>query len=295
MFKNVSLLVDTSHLAYRVFFAFQQVPSDVVRENMLYGVLNSLRSLIHKLGVSQIFLVWDRGYVAKAALYPGYKKKSDIMTEEQRQQFSEQITTLYDFLLCLGMKCCYQEGVEADDIIAFLVNERRIRVQGTNDFIEATAPIVIVSGDRDLYPLLLDEEVALWKPHKEGLYTANDFRREFDLEPVQYADVQTLMGCASDKIPGVRGIGQKFAVNLIKRFGSVKALKGATEDERLVNLVQKHWSDVELSSKLVAFESVDPVIPPPIPNLSKVRKLLYAWDLVEFLEDWSFMESLSQL
>ena len=86
MFKPAALLIDTSHLAYRSFFALQSAPSDVIQENLLYGMLNSLRSLMYKFNVLQLFLVWDRGYTTKTALYSGYKKKTSVMTKEQQVQ-----------------------------------------------------------------------------------------------------------------------------------------------------------------------------------------------------------------
>ena len=263
---------------------------------MVYGVLNSIRSLISKFSATKLFLTWDRGYVMKKALYPGYKKKAEVMTVEQREQFTIQFDHLYNFLSCLGVKCCFQDGVEADDIIAFLANKRCIQQQETEDFITIVPPIIIVSADHDLYPLLKDDEVVMYKLHRSSIYTASDFRKEFsELEPIQFTEVQALMGCSGDKVPGVRGIGPKFAVDLIKRYGSVRAIKDTVEEDRLVELVQDRWEDVELSMKLVAFENVEPVLLCQPPNLGKIRKLLYAWELNEFIEDWSFIENLSQL
>jgi len=292
-FKNCSLLVDTSHLAYRSFFALQNLPSEVVKTNLVFGVVNSLLSLVKKFNPQQLILAWDKGYKAKTALYAGYKRKTDIMSEEQRVEFREQFDALEDFLNCLGIKCCYQIGVEADDVIAFLCKELSVdRVDNTKESI--LTPIVIVSSDHDLHPLLQDN-VAMWKPHKEELYTVDSFRNEFGLEPHQYTEVQALMGCSGDKVPGVRGIGPKFALELIKKYGNVQAIKDSTDTSRVIDLVKDNWPDVELAYKLVAFEDIKPTLYITTPNFGKVRKKLYMWELDNFIENWGEVEALSRL
>jgi len=293
--KGVSLIVDMSHLAYRVFFISQNIEADFGVDVLIQGVLNSFRSLIKKFEGMQLFLVWDRGYTRKRELYAGYKRKSEIMTPEQRQKFTSQIAELYDFLQSLGLKCCWQEGVEADDVMAALVNKARVRVQGTNKYIPVTFPAIIVSEDHDLNTLLRDGEVLLWKANRNVLYASEDFRQDFGVEPSKYAEMQALMGCSSDKVPGVRGIGPKSAAALIKRFGSLSAIKDAPDKDRLVSLVQHHWEDAELSFKLVSFEPVDPVAVCLPPDLSRVRKLLFKWEMFDYIEDWGFVESLSEL
>jgi len=244
--------------------------------------------------MEDLIIVWDHGYEKKSELYPGYKKKDDVMSPAQRADFVAQFKLLDNFLLWLGIKCCYEEGFEADDVIAHLCFVQRIlRSDGVQHQIKR--PILIFSGDHDLYPLLAGD-VAMWKQHKEILYTAETFQQEFpDLLPEQYQEMQALMGCSGDKVPGVRGIGPKRAADLIRRYGSAAGVRESGDGDRVVKLVQDNWDAVELSAKLVAFEPVSPVIMVEKPDLSRLRKHLFMLYMDGLIEDWVNVEALSKL
>jgi len=156
-------------------------------------------------------------------------------------------------------------------------------------------PILILSGDHDLHALLT-KDVSMWKPHKDELYTVESFERDFpSLSPSQYREMLALMGCNGDNVSGVRGIGPKYAYNLILRYGSIGNIKIADDPDRLVKLVQSSWSDAELSYRLVSFEEVDPVVVIPIPDLAKVRRHLFAFGMESLIEDWQSVVRLSKL
>lgn len=289
-----TLLIDASYLAYRIFFAFPELAPGQTSVHMVHGFLVNLTSLVKKFPVEELVVVWDSGYKVKATLYKGYKKKEDVMSHEQRTDFNSQFKLLDNFLVWLGVKCCYQQGYEADDVIAHLCQSGWVR--GSNGIrYTAKKPILIFSGDHDLYPLL-SCDVAMWKQNKDGVYTVDDFQQDFPgLEPQQYQELQSLMGCSGDKVPGVRGIGPKRAADLIRRYGSLAGVKNSKDEDRLVRLVQENWDAVELSTRLVAFEPVEPVMIVGQPDLSKLRKHFFILSMHGLIEDWMEIEGLSKL
>jgi len=135
----------------------------------------------------------------------------------------------------------------------------------------------------------------MWKPHKDSIYTVSSFKEEFNLEPRQYHEVQALMGCSGDRVPGVKGVGPKYALNLIRKYGSLQKIKEATADDRIIDLVQSNWPDVELSYKLATFEDVVPRMEAYEANLARVRKTLFAKNMELLIESWDDVITLAEL
>ena len=295
-----TLIVDSSHLAYRVYFALPELSFGGKNTQLVYGFFTNLISLVKKQPVESIVIVWDSGHTAKSAMYSAYKRKvGDPMSEEQRADFEDQFKYLNNLLLWLGLKCCFAEGAEADDVIAHLCNKsvvRAIRPDGSplpHYIVER--PILILSGDHDLHQLLA-EDVAIWKPHREDIYTIESFEKDFPgVRPSQYREMLALMGCSGDNVPGVRGIGPKYAYNLIRRYGSVEKIKQVDASERLVRLAQSCWKDVELSYHLVSFVEVDPTMIVQQANLVKVRRHFFALGLDSLIESWQSVVKLSEM
>lgn len=289
-----TLLVDASYLAYRVYFALPELAPGQTSVQMVYGFLTSLIHTVKRFSIKEIIIVWDHGHKLKSNLYTGYKKKDDVMSHDQRVDFNGQFKLLDNFLVWMGIGGCYQLECEADDVIAHLCQHRWARkADETNHTVNA--PILIFSGDHDLYPLL-SKDVAMWKSHKETVYTEDSFEQEFPgLEPWQYQEMQALMGCSGDKVPGVRGVGPKRAMELILKYGGVSKIKGVKDGDRLVKLVQANWDAVELSMQLVAFEPVVPVIIMERPDLSRLRKHFFMLSMDALIENWADIENLSNL
>jgi len=287
-----TLLVDSSYLAYREYFSSKLLP-------LAYGVLTRLMDLSKQYSVDTLIVALDRGHEAKDRIYDQYKSRRKTLSEEQRHDFNEQVSLLDDLLTHLGVKRCFAEGAEADDVIAHLVVHGNARLLGHNGQrtgceVHAPRPILILSGDHDLYPLL-SKEVTMWKA-RNRLYTVANFEEEFpSLKPSQYKDILALMGCSSDNVPGVRGIGPKYAVYLVQKYGSIGGIKNASDSDSVALRVQNSWDAVELSCRLVAYEEVDPVVKVGKTNLSKVRKHLFASGLSSLVADWSDLASLSKL
>jgi DNA polymerase-1 len=266
---------------------------------LVYGFLSGLIDLNKVYAADTLVIVWDNGHRAKDEMYEHYKEpRGSVLDDDQRADFNKQFDLLNGLLRDLGIKCCFAMDVEADDVIAHLCRDRRAKILNREDLADNTfvvpAPILIVSGDHDLYSLMSDD-VSMWKLRKKELYTIDRFREEFSLEPWQYREMLALMGCSSDNVPGVKGIGPKYARKLIAQYGSVDGIKNADDSDTVVARVKKQWDILELSYRLVSFVDVEPVVSVQKPNLSKVRKCLFALGMDSLILDWSEVVRLSEL
>ena len=294
-----TLLVDSSYLAYQKYFSSMTIAFNPLGTQLVSGFLSGLVDLNKTFAADTLIVVWDNGHGAKDRLYERYKEhRGSVLDDDQRVDFNKQFDLLNGLLQDLGVKCCFAMDVEADDVIAHLCQVGQAKILNRKDLVDNTfivqKPILIVSGDHDLYPLV-DDDVSMWKSRKKELYTIDRFREEFSLEPWQYKEMLALMGCSSDNVPGVKGIGPKYAKQLIERYGSVEGIKDADDSDTVAARVKKQWDALELSYRLVSFESVKPVVVMQKPNLSKVRKRLFAQNMNSLITDWSEIVHLSEL
>lgn len=294
-----TLLLDSSYLAYQMYFSTAFISFDLSGTQMVHGFLAGLIDLNKVYSADSLIIVWDNGHGVKDRLYEHYKKtRGGVLDDEQREDFNEQFERLNSLLVGLGIKCCFAMDVEADDVIAHLCQTRHAKILNRKDLPDNTItvqkPILIVSGDHDLYPLV-STDVSMWKSRKKELYTIDRFREEFSLEPWQYREMLALMGCSSDNVPGARGIGPKYAKRLIDKYGSIDGIEKADDSDPIVARVRKQWDMVKLSYQLVSFVDVDPIVVMQKPNLSKVRKSLFALGMDALITDWAELVQLSKL
>ena len=144
--------------------------------------------------------------------YSGYKSTRKSMPEE----LAEQIPVLKDLLKALGYKILEKEGYEADDILGTLANLCEQNKQ----------KCIIATGDRDALQLIssyVSVNIASTKIKdlNSSMYDENKILNKYGIKPKQLIDVKALSGDTSDNIPGVNGIGEKTAINLIKDYACV--------------------------------------------------------------------------
>jgi DNA polymerase-1 len=180
------------------------------------------------------------------ALLPGYKAQRAEMPAGLRPQLDEIVA----YLRAAGIFSLRKEGCEADDCIAAL----------TAQAAAAGLPVVIASSDKD-FMQLVSGGVRLLVPHDkaEGLWDAEQVRRKTGVEPAQIVDWLSLVGDASDNIPGVPGIGMKIAADLLGQFGSIDVLYQRLPEvrsERLRTRLQAEEETVRRNQKLVRLGDV---------------------------------------
>src|ERR671926_193636 len=209
-------LIDGYSLLYRAFYALPQSIATMsgLPTNALYGftsmVLKLLDSEQEEVGIG---VVWDGGMPAfRLQVFPKYKANRSSMPEELRVQLDH----LDEILEAMNIPAIRAEGFEADDTLATL---SRLIPEGVELF--------IVTGDQDAMQLV-DGHVKVLRTTRGvsemRVYGRDEVIEEYGVTPEQIPDYKALVGDPSDNIPGVRGIGPKGAVNLLKEFGSIEGI-----------------------------------------------------------------------
>lgn len=250
-------LADALALAYRAHFAFIARPLTDREGNetsAAYGFTASLLKLLEDHRPEHIAVVFDPmdGEVTfRDTLYEAYKSNRPPMPEGIRYSlpFIKRIVQGFD------IPCLEVSGVEADDVIGTLA--RRAEAEGVE--------VIIFSADKDFRQLLSDR-VSMLRPAYKGdafdLETAETFRAKYGLEPHQFVDVLALMGDSSDNVPGVPGIGEKTAIQLLQQYGSVEHLLERAEEvaaKKAREGLLRHRQEAFLSKQLVTIQTDVPL------------------------------------
>ena len=211
------ILVDGNNLLFRSFYAtaYQGVimrNSKGFPTNALYGFINMMNKIIKEENPNYILVAFDKGKTFRHDKYDSYKAGRIEMPDELKLQFPKAKEVLDAF----GIKHFEIDNYEADDIIGTLA-----RIVDEEDEFIAT----IVSSDKDLLQLISDEVVVkLLKQSGHIMMDRDEFMKTYQVEPARMVDLKALMGDASDHIPGVKGIGEKTAINLLAKYGTLDNL-----------------------------------------------------------------------
>jgi DNA polymerase-1 len=195
-----------------VFRAFHSLPpltrSDGTPVGAVYGFTNMLIKLIAGLDVSHVAVVFDSGSKTfRNEIFPEYKANRPPCPEELKPQFP----IVRQAAEALNLAILEKIGFEADDIIATIA--KKSAAEGHE--------VLIVSSDKDLMQLVGDK-IFMFDAMKNRMIGEAEVKEKFAVNPDKVLDVLSLMGDASDNVPGVRGIGPKTAAELIDQFGNLE-------------------------------------------------------------------------
>ena len=211
------LLLDTSSLTYRAFFALPKSITDPQNRpvNAVRGYLDMTARLVTDRRPDEVLHVLDHDWrpAPRVAAWAGYKADR----AEEPPELSDQFTLLRDVLDAFGQTIVEAPGWEADDAIGTLCTQA-----GSGERIE------VVTGDRDLLQLVRDGVVRVLFTVK-GVSELAEFDEalvidRYGIPPSRYTDFATLRGDPSDGLPGVKGVGEKTARDLVRRYDSLDAL-----------------------------------------------------------------------
>jgi DNA polymerase-1 len=248
-------LIDGSAMFYRAYFAFIRNPlfnSKGENTSATFGFVNSLWKIIKDENPDYMAVVFDtKAPTFRHEMYPEYKSTRAKMPEE----LILQLPRIKQATEALNLPYFELEGYEADDIIGTLAR----------DAAEHDMSVWIVSGDKDMFQLVSDK-IKVYNPQKGSLppqkLDKKGVEEKIGVPPDRVADILSLMGDASDNIPGVPGIGPKTAVSLIKEFGCLDNILNSLEKIKAAGVRQKVSQNVdkaELSRKLVTLDLSVPV------------------------------------
>ena len=206
-------LMDGSAFIYRGFFANRNMQrSDGFPTNSLVVVSRVLLRILREERPRYFAFVQDgKGPNFRHEIFPLYKANRDATPED----LVRQLDPIHRMVRALGLRLEVSQGCEADDCIASLAAR-----------FAAEHPVIIVSGDKDLKQCL-GPNVYMWDPasKEEKLVSEADFTAESGVTPVQWPDVQALIGDTSDNIPGVPGIGPKTARQIFSICPSLEDIR----------------------------------------------------------------------
>lgn len=208
------MVIDGNSIVNRAFYGLPPLTNKKgIHTNAVYGFINILTKMIDMEQPDGICVAFDlKGPTFRHKKYSEYKAKRKPMPEE----LAEQMPLLKSVLDTMNIPRYELEGYEADDIIGTIASISSEK--GVNT--------VIVSGDKDDLQLVADRvkvDLVVTKGGKNITteYTEDIFRAEYGFEPELLIDLKALMGDASDNIPGVAGVGQKTASDLINKYGKI--------------------------------------------------------------------------
>ena len=220
------VLVDGNSIMNRAFYGIMGskmlTTKDGKYTNAVYGFLAILFKLLDDIQPQYMAVAFDlKAPTARHKMYEGYKANRHGMPDE----LAEQMPIIKEVLRAMNIDIIEMEGYEADDILGTL------SCYGEAKNLDVT----ILSGDRDTFQLATDK-VTIRIPHAKGGKTETDeYNREkiiekYGLEPKQLIEVKGLQGDTSDNIPGVPGVGEKTALKLVQKYGSIENLYKKIEE-----------------------------------------------------------------
>ena len=281
------LILDGNSVINRAFFGVRPLTTrDGLYTNAIYGFLNILEKVDKEEQPEAICVAFDlHGPTFRHLKYDGYKATRHGMPEE----LAMQMPVMKDVLRAMNIPIYECQGWEADDIIGTVG-----RICSNNDW-----ECVVVTGDRDSLQLI-DENVhiklVISKPGQTTatLYDKARFEEEYGFEPKKLIDLKALMGDSSDNIPGVKGIGEKTALNLLHKFGSLDAVYENLEDpiikpkqrENLITYKENAYLSYDLATirpeAPIDFEPMDAVVQPH--NRLELYKLFTRLEFVRLID-----------
>ena len=211
------LVIDGNSIANRAFYGIKLLTTKDGRyTNAIFGFLNIMNSLLRECEPDEVAVAFDLKHPTfRHEMYDGYKGTRHAMPDELAQQ----MPILKELLTDLGYRQVSAKGWEADDILGTLAAACEAR---RDDCFLAT-------GDRDSLQLVSETTTVLLATSAMGrskteTMDLDAIHEKYGIEPKQLIEVKSLMGDTSDNIPGVKGIGEKTAMTLVKNFGTLDSV-----------------------------------------------------------------------
>ena len=237
------MVIDGNSLINRAFYGIRMLTTkDGQPTNAVYGFVNILLKLLDEEKPDALCVTFDRkAPTFRHLAYEGYKAQRKGMPDE----LAAQLPVLKDVLAAMNIPRYELDGWEADDLIG------TIAARDT----AAGWETVIVTGDKDSLQLVTDSTRVKLVSTRMGQTTTKEmtpetFREAYGFAPVHIVDLKALMGDTSDNIPGVKGIGEKTAMDLIQRYQSVEAIYADVEGVEAKPAVKKKLTEGEEQARM---------------------------------------------
>jgi DNA polymerase-1 len=288
MEKKQLYLIDATAFCYRAFYALKGLSTSFGQPTgAIYGFINILNKILKEKKPEFLAACFD---VSKDTFrlkkFAAYKIQRPPMPDG----LFSQIPLIKEIISAYGIAILEKEGYEADDIIATLAHRARHK----------DISVTIVSSDKDMLQLV-DENTVVFSPYKdEGtVYDRQKVLERFGVAPERISEIIALMGDDADNIPGVPGIGEKTAVELIRQFGSLENLLNNPDQvrqDKIQQAIKNNLDTINLNREL-ALLSQEADIDSGIdrlkigqPDLKELFRLFNRLEFNKFLKDLSIQE-----
>ena len=242
------LMIDGLNLFFRNFAMLNMVNPDGVHIGGLGGFFRSLGALIRQIQPTQVYVIFDGAGSANARknLLPEYKSGRDLQRitnweafdnlEDEHDAKVDQIVRIIQYLKTLPVKTLSIPKVEADDVIAYLSN---IIPQKPED------KVFIVSSDKDFLQLV-NENTIVYRPMEKNYYTDQTIKEKYNMPAQNFILYKTLLGDNSDKVKGVKGLGEK---GLYKKFPELTEREMTLDD--IYDICEQKYKDHVVYARVI--------------------------------------------
>jgi DNA polymerase I len=276
-------LIDGPSLVYRAFFALPEsiATSTGVPTNAIFGFASMLVKIVTEHGVCPTVVAWDAGTSGRTELFAEYKAQRRSRPDLLKAQWP----AMEPLVEAFGYRNVKVEGYEADDVIASLA-ERALHA-------DPPVAVMIVTGDRDVFQLIDERGLVKVMATARGITETKVYDHQavldrYGIPPALIPDFYGLKGDTSDNIPGVPGIGDKTAAELIQCFGALEdvlahipEISGAKRKQNL----EQHADDARVSKRLATVDRAVPFELDPAaeaarpPDRSRLREVFREYEL----------------
>ena len=278
------VLVDGSSSLYRAFFALPPLStSRGAPTNAILGFTNMLLKLLREENPDAIAVAFDGpGPTTRHRVFAEYKAHRPETPETMLQQ----IPSVHRVLEGMRIPILMMPSEEADDILG------SVAIRGAAEGYR----VVLVSGDKDLFQLV-GERIIVRDTMKERTWGPAEVQERYGISPGQFPDLLALMGDSIDNIPGVPGVGEKTARDLLQRFGTLEGVLERISEVSKLKLgeaLQAHAEQARLSKRLATIRTDLPVPWSPADLKRKTPDVTALLDLFQELEFSRLVQQFSQ-
>src|SRR5271165_68716 len=276
-------LIDGPSLVYRAFFALPESIATSTGEptNAIFGFASMLVKIVSDYGVCPTVVAWDAGTSGRTEMFAEYKAQRRSRPDLLKQQWP----AMEPLVEAFGYSNVRVEGYEADDVIASLA-EHALRA-------DPPVPVMIVTGDRDVFQLIDERGLVKVMATARGITETKIYDRQavidrYGIPPELIPDFYGLKGDTSDNIPGIPGIGDKTASDLLQTYGTLEQVLASVDQisgpKRKQNLIE-YAGDARISRELATVKrdldvDVDVALEAARdPDRSRVREVFREYEL----------------
>ncbi len=279
------LLIDGMNLVMKSAFSLKGLSTEAgVETGVIYGFLQSLSVTARKYMPTDIIVAWEGKYSKdwRRQIYSGYKAKRKEKSKIDMTPVWVQVDILHDFLHELGIGSIAVDGQEADDVIASLT------------YAYPDKSVVIASSDHDLLQLVTPN--VIWYSGKDEIALTN-FQNKVGVPIDRFIDMKVITGDSSDEIPGIKGIGEKTAKDLLNRIDLDRYVEKYTKQSALprtknlfepnaVEIINRNRRLMDLSLQIISKTDLTNSMETSEPDWDSLRDMVEDYECWSILDDW---------